>query len=107
MKRLCIHGFDVLIGQNARENWRLFDQALPDDWWFHLDEFPSGHVFLRNPDGHTILPLEVVHACAWLAKQQSKYNQGIQRIVYAQVKYLTKGDVVGVVESMNEYYVKV
>ena len=35
------------LGKNALENHELIDDADPNDLWFHLDGFPSGHCILE------------------------------------------------------------
>lgn len=41
-------GFEVIAGRTARQNDRLtFKIAAPDDYWFHVEDYPGAHVVLR------------------------------------------------------------
>ena len=40
-----------ILGQNAQENWNIFDQAKKENEyyiWFHLNSFPSGYVIMYS-----------------------------------------------------------
>ncbi len=40
----------ILVGLNERGNrYVTFQEAAPDDLWFHVHEFPGSHVILKNP----------------------------------------------------------
>jgi hypothetical protein len=49
MKKIIIDGFNVDVGQNARENDVLTLGAASKDIWFHVENYPGSHVILRNP----------------------------------------------------------
>jgi predicted ribosome quality control (RQC) complex YloA/Tae2 family protein len=40
--------FTICIGKSAKENWKLIDDSMPNDIWFHLDDVPSSHVILKT-----------------------------------------------------------
>ena len=50
MKTLQIDNvLDVFVGQNATENWKLIDKYHKCNFmWFHLEDYPSCHVFVEN-----------------------------------------------------------
>ena len=50
MKLLEINNIKLLLGQNAKENHLLIDNADPNDWWFHIDNHPSGHCIIESID---------------------------------------------------------
>ena len=68
-----IEGWEVLVGQSARDNDRLtFKVAAPTDTWLHVGGgTPGSHVVIRNPDGGEV-PRSVVKAAAALAVRHSK-----------------------------------
>ena len=91
----------VWVGENAIENWQLVDRAEPDDMWFHVANYPSGHVVVRasHLDASHLgadLPKDVIVYCARLCKAQSKqkYMKNIE-IIYTKIQNVKKTHVVG------------
>ena len=37
----------IYMGKDKFENEELLKWALPEDMWFHVDNFSSAHVYLR------------------------------------------------------------
>ena len=68
-----IDGYEVLVGQSARDNDRLtFKVAAPQDVWLHVGGgTPGSHVVVRTPEGGEV-PRAVVKAAAALAVRHSK-----------------------------------
>jgi predicted ribosome quality control (RQC) complex YloA/Tae2 family protein len=68
-----IGGYEVLVGQTARDNDRLtFKVAAPNDVWLHVGGgTPGSHVVVRNPGGGEV-PRAVVKGAAALAVRHSK-----------------------------------
>jgi predicted ribosome quality control (RQC) complex YloA/Tae2 family protein len=88
MKVFDIEDGVIKVGRNAKENWQLLDQASNTDWWFHLESFPSPHVFIdkENPSKSEI------YQAAGYCKEYSKYkNYHTIYITYTQVKNIFKG----------------
>jgi len=80
------------LGKNAIENFKLIDDADPDDWWFHLDEHPSGHCII---DSNVINDKMKIFA-GNLVKENSKLkNNKNVKIVFTQIKNLVKMKEVG------------
>ena len=44
------HNNVKLLGKNAKENHLLIDHADPNDWWFHIDNYPSGHCIVESTE---------------------------------------------------------
>eukprot|EP01130_Rhizamoeba_saxonica_P016485 TRINITY_DN7630_c0_g1_i1.p1 TRINITY_DN7630_c0_g1~~TRINITY_DN7630_c0_g1_i1.p1 ORF type:complete len:211 (-),score=45.49 TRINITY_DN7630_c0_g1_i1:23-655(-) len=63
----------IYMGKNELENDRLVEYGWPDDIWFHVDDLPSAHVYLRLPKGQTIddCPPELIEECSHLCKNNS------------------------------------
>lgn len=68
-----IDGWEVLVGQSAKDNDRLtFKVAAPQDVWLHVGGgTPGSHVVVRNPEGGEV-PRAVVKRAAELAVRHSK-----------------------------------
>lgn len=68
-----IDGYEVLVGQSAKDNDRLtFKVAAPLDLWLHVGGgTPGSHVVVRNPEGGEV-PRPVVKRAAELAVRHSK-----------------------------------
>jgi len=66
-------GYEILVGQSARDNDRLtFQVAEPQDLWLHVGGgTPGSHVVIKNPGGGEV-PRDVVKRAAELAVFHSK-----------------------------------
>lgn len=73
VRSFAIDGYEVLVGQSARDNDRLtFEVADPQDVWLHVGGgTPGSHVVIRNPGGGEV-PRTVVKRAAELAVFHSK-----------------------------------
>lgn len=90
------------LGKNAIENFKLIDDADPNDWWFHLDGFPSGHCIIDSD----IIDDKMKIYAATLVKENSKQkNNKNVKIVFTQIKNLVKMKEVGsVLLKKQEYF---
>ena len=83
---------EIIIGQNAQENWDIIDNADQSEIWFHLDSFPSPHVIIK----HTNPPKNIIYQAAFLCKDYSKYkNYKNLKIIYTTCKNIKKTEVKG------------
>ena len=83
--------FVIQVGQNAKENWELIDEADDFDLWFHLDDKPSGHVIIKENLNKKIkidvrndyfgYPRELITIGAEYCKSQSKHKMTKESIV--------------------------
>lgn len=75
------------LGESAKENHGLIDDADQNDWWFHLDSFPSGHCIIDSIE----LNNQLINYAANIVKENSKYkNLKNIKIVYLQIKDIKK-----------------
>lgn len=96
----CGSELEILIGQNAQDNWNIIDKSNPYDIWFHLEGKPSCHVILQLPSHKSIVTKTTLNHCAALCKENSKYaNYKNIQIIYTEIKYVTKGDDIGSVHT--------
>ena len=89
---------EMLIGENAQDNWDIIDKAESFDLWFHLDDHPSCHIILKLPDKHSKCNKQTLFHCASICKQKSKLkNEKKVSVIYTQRSNITKGDKPGMV----------
>jgi hypothetical protein len=65
--------YKIYMGKDKYENEELIKYGLPEDLWFHVDNFSSAHVYLRIPpnDSIDIIPELVLEDCCQLVKANS------------------------------------
>ena len=87
MKYFLINKKLSKLGENAKENHKLFDNALPNDWWFHLNDMPSGHLIIESKK----INRSEIKCAALIVKNNSKYkNFKKVKVCYLQIKDLKK-----------------
>lgn len=92
--------YTIYIGENAKENWELIDQASQNDLWFHLDNLPSPHVILCVENKK--IPKQIIKECALLCQSNSKYsNLKKISVIYTEIKHVSKDKQVGSVIATN------
>jgi predicted ribosome quality control (RQC) complex YloA/Tae2 family protein len=98
MKELKVHDtkcdqeLKILIGENAKDNWKIIDLSSQFDIWFHVENHPSCHVILQLPDKNTEYNKQSLIHCANLCKQNSKFKDLKKvTIIYTEIKNITKG----------------
>lgn len=82
MKLVETDDYSCKIGQSAKENWQILDEASKDDIFFHLTSFPSCYVILSMNDDPTIYTLK---ECAKLCLENTKYKD--MKGVYVDYTY--------------------
>tara|TARA_A100001015_G_scaffold310902_1_gene413109 strand:+ start:3969 stop:4337 length:369 start_codon:yes stop_codon:yes gene_type:complete len=89
------------LGENAKENHQLIDDADPNDWWFHLKDYPSGHCILELEE----LENEVIIYASKIVKEHSKYkNKKKTEVNYLQIKNIKKTKNPGEVKLLTKGY---
>lgn len=87
----------IIIGKNANGNDILVKNADDNDYWFHLADFPSCHVVIKNSTEYPITNEMIMH-CANLTKLNTKYqNVPNIKVHYTQIKNVTRTDIPGLV----------
>ena len=87
MKKFIIDGFNVDVGQNARENDVLTLGAASKDIWFHVENYPGSHVILRNPAED--INRATIHEVAKLAAAHSKRSGNVD-VIYTEAIHVEK-----------------
>jgi predicted ribosome quality control (RQC) complex YloA/Tae2 family protein len=105
--------FTYWIGESAQDNWDIIDKADPNDIWFHLADHPSAHVILRMPEKMTLKKMSkqtLIH-CAVQCKLHSKFSnistKNKMKVIYTEIKNVSKADKPGAVYTKKENDVKV
>jgi predicted ribosome quality control (RQC) complex YloA/Tae2 family protein len=99
MKILEYNNVKLLLGQNAKENHLLIDNADPNDWWFHIDNSPSGHCIVESININN----ELILQAATFVKDNSKVKNNKKiKIIYTQIKNIKKTKNPGEVILLNK-----
>ena len=88
----------LVLGENAKENHLLIDNADPNDWWFHLDNYPSGHCIVENDK----LTDDIIMKASKFVKENSKFKNIKIKLIYLQIKHLKKTKNLGEVKLLIE-----
>ena len=91
----------VWVGRNARDNWRIIQDANEDDIWFHLEAAPSCHVILKN--NNNIDP-GVLRICASICKghtEKFREKKMVITVLATNVANLRLGKTPGLVHILN------
>lgn len=102
MKSVLYENIIFEIGQNAKENWEIFEKNKENNsnfLWFHLNSLPSSYVIMK----FSIIELKkmysareidkIMYYAANLCRENSKYKfLKDLKIVYATLKNLKKGE---------------
>jgi predicted ribosome quality control (RQC) complex YloA/Tae2 family protein len=99
---------EYIIGTNKKDNFYIIDKAKPTDLWFHLDEYPSGHVIANIPEDVTDKKIlkSIAKQGAILCKNNSKYSSIKNlKIVYTTINNIEKTDIIGEVTISNPKYI--
>lgn len=97
----------ILIGQNAKENWNLIDESESDDLWFHLNNFKSCHIVLRQKKKITHDDLIYI---AKLVKENTSKCRDINnlKVCYCHIKDIKKcKSKLGSVIITNQKYINI
>jgi predicted ribosome quality control (RQC) complex YloA/Tae2 family protein len=105
--------FQIFIGTNARENWKLIDSSDKNDLWFHVEDYPSGHVIIKEKFNNNIKEKSIIYPSCLIiegakqCKYQSKLKDKKCKVVYTTINNVKKGREIGSVFVKNENYIVV
>ena len=91
---------EVYIGQNAIENWKLIDRFYNKNYmWFHLEDYPSCHVFVENDN---LSPEDIQQISEMCKDYTSKCkNKKDVKVCYTHISNIKKGKETGSVLFKN------
>jgi predicted ribosome quality control (RQC) complex YloA/Tae2 family protein len=102
--------FDIIIGKNAIDNWRIIREADGDDMWIHAKDMPSAHVIIKEHlmKGivNTLYPEEILRIAGEYCKTYSNIQKKI-KIDYTLVKNVTIGKMAGQVSLKDVLFIVV
>lgn len=85
---------NIIIGQNAEDNWKILKEAKQNYIWFHLDNLSSPYVILQELIKDSTK--DQIYEAALACKENSKYKNIPQvTVIYTEVKNIKKGSKVG------------
>lgn len=98
------HDYNIIIGKNKFDNFKIIDEANSMDIWFHLHKNPSCHIILKtNNKKSNQIPRQVLKRCAYLCKINSKIIQHLPcEIIYTTINNIEKTNIIGEVK-INSY----
>ena len=103
MKQFKFKGVNIYVGENKDENWNLLDKSHPNDFFVHLNSFPSGHVKIET----YIFDIEIILYAGKICKEYSKYkNLKDLKICYCNYENVLKGETKGEVVFKSNRKVK-
>lgn len=93
--------YNYIIGKNQNHNQELLNNVKPNDYWIHVANLPSAHVFIDNPDNVKIPNGYLKQRCVEL-KEKSKYKS-MRNVEFhvTQRKFLTLTNVPGQVKILK------
>jgi predicted ribosome quality control (RQC) complex YloA/Tae2 family protein len=97
------NGFKYYIGENAKDNWDVLQNAKKDpnglNWiWFHLDHFSSAYVILCCTKKESTK--QAIIRGAQLCKEHGKYRDVPKlSVIYTDVKNVKRAEKVGQVTT--------
>jgi predicted ribosome quality control (RQC) complex YloA/Tae2 family protein len=94
--------YEIFIGRNKQENWDIIDVSRETDIWFHVENAPSSHIFLKTEKPVNNIPKQVIKRCACLCKSYSS-SASVKKceIIYTTISNIQKGEYVGEVIAQN------
>ena len=90
------------IGQDAKDNFDILDQASSSDLWFHVYNEPSCHVIAHLPGQLDRDDLQCIRTRGAVICREHSKKSSSTKIMCAKVEDLTKGTRVGQV-SVQKY----
>lgn len=95
-----------IMGSNAKENWKLLDEADEDDIWVHLHNHTSAYIFIRNKNRG--VNIEDIMYGGKLIQQHSKHrNMKNVQMCYLEARYVSKGKITGQAKCMKQPHIKI
>ena len=96
-----------VMGTNAKENWKLLDEANEDDIWVHLNGLTSSYVMIKNRNqNHSVNTHDIMYA-GQLCKEYSKHKHVKNvKMCYLEARYVSKGKITGQAHCLREPNIK-
>jgi predicted ribosome quality control (RQC) complex YloA/Tae2 family protein len=96
---------EYLIGENAKDNFRIIDLATSADIWFHVEDRSSSHVIALIPPDCILSKKDlryIIKQGAILCKQHSRYASDKNLpIIFTAIDNVVKTETPGMVETRS------
>lgn len=100
--------YTIIIGTNKTDNFKIIDDSVDTDIWFHVNNEPSCHVILKNLNKLNQIPKKVIKRCAYLCKINSKAKREKEKdIIYTEMSKVIKTEEEGKVLVSSYKIVKI
>ncbi len=87
-EEFLFEGFKIAIGKNAKSNDGIRKGwAKKEDWWFHIENRPSAHAYVKSISG-SIISMDLIQEVSRLLKEFTKLETSEIPLIYTQVKNL-------------------
>ena len=86
--------YTIIIGNNKHENFKIIDDSIDSDIWFHIEGISSSHVILKTTNKIKDIPKKVIKRCAYLCKVNSNIEKKCT-VIYTQIQNVIKTEIVG------------
>ena len=102
-----LEGYEYIIGKHAHDNTHLVILANKNDIWFHINDLPSAHLIMYNPNNESLEKLRrsgIIYKMAVALKKSSKYSK-INNIsmVYTTIDNVSPTSTPGLVTIKKSY----
>ena len=102
------NNYTILVGKNKEDNFKIIDDSIDTDIWFHIENEPSCHVILKNTYNLRSIPKQVIKRCAYICKINSKAKtQNLCSVIYTQLSNVIKTEIVGKVAVSTYKKIKI
>ena len=99
MKIYKVGNYICIVGNNAKENWELLEQAEPNHLFFHLTSFPSCYVILQTEEK---VGINIIETCSRVCLENTKYDSCKNvNVDYTKISNVKKGEKVGEIEYIS------
>jgi len=99
MKFISVNDIKITIGSNQNDNDVLFDLAEDNDLWFHVNNLPSAHLWVKFTD----FDKNTLYRIALELKKNSKYKKYNNiSVIYAPKSSLKKTDKLGCIQIVGK-----
>ena len=101
MKEVDFEGINYLIGENAQDNWDILKEAKQNWIWFHLDNFSSPYVIMKEckkglkSNKYEKDYIDYIKMGCLLCKENSKYKSQKVKVIFTSIKNVSRGVNVG------------
>ena len=107
MKTFEDDNITIFVGQDCKENWKLLDDADPEDRWIHLDDKPSPYVIIHRKFPEYFINKKDMQYAGELCIRYSKFKTSKrEKICHLACKFVKKGRATGSVKLLNEPSIK-